>query len=212
MALDAFLDFGGKIKGSVKQQGREGKVRVFGVDHLMAAVTDGATGFPTKTVMPGALVATKSADLASAPLQKAMQEGTVFDTVRLEMWRMPPTGGVEENHYTMVLTDAQVKSIRTFMRFNKPADDMLIPEVEEVALSYKAISFSYKSADGNNSAGPFLRDKFDDSDDSMKLAIQKGVAGAAKALGTQIGAGLKDALKQDQQGEGGDGGQGGGGG
>jgi type VI secretion system secreted protein Hcp len=199
MALDAFLSFGGKIKGSVTQKGREGKIRVYAVDHKIEAMADGASGFPGKTVMPGALVATKSVDLASAPLQQALQENTVFGSVNLEMCRMPPTGGMEENHYTIVMTDVQVKSIRTYMRFNKPADDSLIPEIEEVALSYKAISFTYKSADGSASAGPFLRDKFDDRDDSLKLAIQKGVSGAAKALGTQIGIGLKDALKKEEE-------------
>lgn len=211
MALDAFLNFNGKIKGSVTQQGREGKIRVFAVDHKIEAMPDGASGFPSKTVMPGAMVATKGVDAASAPLHQALQENTTFNSVNLEMWRMPPTGGVEENHFTVVMTDVQVKSIRLVMRFNKPQEDSLIPEVEEVALSYKGISFSYKSTgkDGPNSSGPFMRDKFDDRDDSLRMAIQKGVAGAAKAMGTQIGVGLKDALKKDE--EQGGGGQGGGG-
>jgi len=188
------MDFGGKIKGSVKAKDHGGKVRVYGVDHRMEALPDSATGFPGKTVMPGAMVVTKSVDLASAPLQQALNENTVFGTVKLEMRRMPPTGGQEENHYTFVMTDVQVKSIRFLMRFNKPADDMLLPEVEEVALSYKAMSFVYKSEDGTNNAGPYLRDKFDDHEDALKAAIENGLKGAAKDLGTSLGAGLKEAL------------------
>jgi type VI secretion system secreted protein Hcp len=195
MALDAFLNFDGKIKGSVTQKGREGKIRVYAVDHQMEAVADSATGFPGKTVMPGALVATKGIDMASTPLQKAMQENTTFDSVKLEMWRMPPQGGVEENHYTVIMTDAQVKSIRLVMRFNKPQEDSLIPEVEEVAFSYKAISFAYKGAEGSNNAGPFLRDQFDDDEDAIKDAIKGGLKDAAKDVGTGIGAAIKEALQ-----------------
>lgn len=197
MALDAFLNFDGKIKGSVKQTGREGKIRVFAVDHRIEAVADSASGFPGKTVMPGAVVATKGVDLASAPLQKALQENTTFDSVKLEMWRMPPQGGVEENHYTIVMTDAQIKSIRLVMRFNKPQEDSLIPEVEEVAFSYKGISFAYKGAEGSNNAGPFLRDQFNDDEDKLESAVKDGLKGAAKDLGAGIGGAIKEALKPE---------------
>lgn len=198
MALDAFLNFDGKIKGSVTQKGREGKIRVYAVDHQMEAVADSATGFPGKTVMPGALIATKGVDMASTPLQKAMQENTTFDSVKLEMWRMPPQGGVEENHYTIVMTDAQIKSIRLVMRFNKVQEDSLIPEVEEVAFSYKAISFTYKGAEGSNNAGPFQRDEFNDDEDSIEDAIKSGLKDGAKDLGAGLGAAIKDALKPEQ--------------
>mgnify|MGYP000396511475 CR=1 FL=1 len=195
MALDAFLSFDGKIKGSVRQQGREGKIRLFAVDHTMGAVADAESGFPTKTVMPRAMIVTKSVDLSSAPMQTALAENTKFGSVNVEMWRMPPTGGVEENHYTIVMTGVRIASIRLVMRFNKPPENMQLPETEEVALSYEGIAFTYKSLDGSNNCPTSTRDKFDETEDKLKSALVDGLKGAAKDLGSSIGSAIKEAMK-----------------
>lgn len=201
MALNAFLVVDG-IKGSARQKGREGKVTVIGVDHEIKASPDPKSGFP-KDVIPGALVVTKEIDLASASLHKVLQEKTTLRDVKLEFWRMPPAGGPEENHFIMVLTDAQVASIRTVMLFNKKQDNSLLPEHELVTFTYKAIGFTYKGAEGSSNSGPFTRDKFDDYEDSIKDAITGSIKESAADFGKGMADSLKSALSELKGGGGG---------
>lgn len=196
MALDAFLNFDGKIKGSVTQEARKGLIRLFAVDHTMGTVTDPSTGFPSKTVMPGVMMVTKSADMASAPMQEALASGTKFGSVKVEMWRMPPQGGVEENHYTVVMTGVRIRSIRLRMLFNKPPEAMQIPETEEVALTYEGIAFVYKGKDGPNNSPTVTSDKFDETNDALKSALVDGLKSAAKDLGSSVGSAIKEAMKE----------------
>jgi type VI secretion system Hcp family effector len=202
VALNAFLNFEGKIKGSARQKGREGKVTVIGFQHRIGAIPD-SNGFPTKENTPGAVIVTKEFDLASPKLHEALQNGTKFGDVKIEFWRMPPTGGQEENYYTIVLSDAQIASIQSAMLLNKIQENSLIPEHEQVAISYKGISFTFKSAEGASNSGPFMRDKFDDYNDALGAAIKSSIASSAADIGKGIAQQLKSALSELKGGGGG---------
>ncbi len=143
MALDGFLEIDG-IKGSARQKGREGQMVVFAVDHAIGSTRD-ASGYPDKKKLARHMVITKEIDIASPKLQEAAQKGTEIKTAVLRLWRMPPSGGTEENFYTIALGDVKVDSVRTVMIFNRLESQSLLPQYEQVVLAYKNAKFKFES-------------------------------------------------------------------
>ncbi len=143
MALDGFLEIDG-IKGSARQTGREGQMVVFAVDHAIGSTRD-ASGYPDKAKAARHMVVTKEIDIASPKLQEAAQKGTAISTAVLRLWRMPPSGGTEENFYTIALGDVKIDSVRTVMLFNRLEGQSLLPQYEQVVLAYKNAKFRFES-------------------------------------------------------------------
>src|SRR5262249_52885791 len=128
MGMNAFLTLPG-IKGSARQKDREGKIVVSGVVHEVVSDLDfapqtvitrrrgpeaiGTVRLVNSVVKAGdathkPLVVTKDLDQSSPLLHGAMglkdsKSATVFPEVTIEFWRMPPSGGIEENHFTITL-------------------------------------------------------------------------------------------------------------
>jgi type VI secretion system Hcp family effector len=145
MGMNAFLTLPG-IKGSARQKHVLGKIVVAGVDAQVGAELNWKTGRPEKGKNKHRpMVITKDIDLASPALHTALDKGTRFDVVTLELWRMPPSGGTEENYYTIVMNGVQVVGIKTIMVNNRRPENQLIPEQEEVSLSYETIIYGFKS-------------------------------------------------------------------
>lgn len=145
MGMNAFLTIG-NIKGSARQQTRQGKIVVAGVVAQVSAELDWKSGRPVadkNTHVP--MVITKDIDAASPALHTALKNGNKFNGVMLEFWRMPPGGGTEENHYTIMMDGVQVVGIKTIMVNNRRPDNQLIPEQEELSLSYEKISYRFTS-------------------------------------------------------------------
>ena len=148
MGMNAFLTLG-NIKGSARQQTRQGKIVVAGVVTQVSAELDWKTGRPEKdksTHVP--MVITKDIDAASPALHVALKNGNKFNGVTLEFWRMPPGGGLEENYYTIVMDGVQMVGVKTIMVNNRRPDNQLMPEQEELSLAYEKIGYKFPGLGG----------------------------------------------------------------
>jgi type VI secretion system secreted protein Hcp len=152
MGMNAFLDIPG-IKGSARQKHALDKIVVAGVTAEVKAELNWKTGRPEPDKNKHKpMVITKDIDLASPALQTALENGTVFGSVKLEFWRMPPGGGTEQNYYTIDLRDVQVVGIGLLMDNNRLQKNGQMPEQEQVSLSYTKVRYTF-AAGGKQGQG-----------------------------------------------------------
>ena len=142
MPMAGYLDIPG-VKGSALKKNVAGKIVVYGVSHETASSLDPLTGQPKGKVTHKTLVVTKDCDVASPLLYKAMEDGQTFPTVRLDFHQMPPDGGNEENHASIVLAGVHVAFVRLAMPNSKKPENQLLPSYEEVGLAYQAIQWQW---------------------------------------------------------------------
>ncbi len=154
MALNAYLKLKGKkqgdIKGSVTQKGRENKILVIAVDHSVISPRDAASGLPTGKRMHKPLVITKELDKSTPLLFNALCTNENITDWELQFWQ-PSATGVEKQHYTIKLTNANIASIHFVMANNKHPELTRFAEYEEVAFTYQKIEWTW--TDGGISAG-----------------------------------------------------------
>jgi type VI secretion system secreted protein Hcp len=146
MALMSYLKLKGQkqgeIKGSVTQKGRENKIAVIAVSHDVISPRDAASGLPTGKRMHKPFVITKELDKASPLLYNALVNNENITEWELQFWQPSPTG-VEKQHYTVKLTNANIASISSRMPNNKHPDLMKFETYEEVAFTYQKIEWTW---------------------------------------------------------------------
>src|SRR5258706_6184020 len=149
MALNAYLRLKGQkqgdIKGSVTQKGREGKIAVIAVSHEIISPRDAASGLPTGKRMHKPFVITKELDQSSPLLYNVLVNNENITDWELQFWRAAATG-MEEQHYTVRLTNANIASIDFRMLNNKNPDLSRYAEYEEIAFTYQKISWTCVNA------------------------------------------------------------------
>ena len=158
MALNAYLKLKGQkqgeIKGSVTQKGREHKIMVIAVSHEIVSPRDPASGLPTGKRMHKPFVITKELDRSSPLLYNSLVNNENITDWELQFWtpqlKAASGTGVEVQHYTVKLTNANIASIAFRMANNKHPDLMKYAEYEEVAFTYQKINWTW--VDGGISA------------------------------------------------------------
>src|SRR6187402_2164909 len=126
MALNAYLKVKGAkqgdIKGSVTQKGREGMIAVHSFHHHITSPRDSASGQATGKRQHGPFTIIKEIDKSTPLLHKALVDNESFKTWELKCFAPKNTaaagGGQEVNHFTIVLTDANISSIMDIMENN----------------------------------------------------------------------------------------------
>jgi type VI secretion system secreted protein Hcp len=146
VALNAYLRLvgqrQGEIRGSVTQKGRERTIMVIALSHDIVTPRDPATGEATGKRRHSPLIITKELDLASAPLHSAQASNENLREWELQFWR-PSATGVEQQHFTITLTNASIASIHMEMPNNKHPDLMKLETFEEVAFTYQRIDWTW---------------------------------------------------------------------
>lgn len=151
MALNAYLKLKGQkqgdIKGSVTQKGREGKIMVIAVSHEIVSPRDPASGQATGKRQHKPFVITKQVDKSSPLLFNALVNNENITSWELQFFAPKTQGaggtGVEVNHYTIKLTNAQLVDIKTIMLNNKNPDLVKFAEYEEIAFTYQKIEWTW---------------------------------------------------------------------
>ena len=151
MALNAYLKMKGQkqgeIKGSVTQKGREGKIMVIAVSHSIISPRDAASGLPTGKRMHKPFVITKELDKSTPLLFNVLVNNENVTEWSLQFWtpqiKAAQGGGVEVQHYTVKLVNANIASIDFRMANNKNPDLMKFAEYEEVAFTYQKIEWTW---------------------------------------------------------------------
>jgi type VI secretion system secreted protein Hcp len=153
MALNAYLKIkaqkSGELKGSVTQKGRENKVAVIAVSHEIISPRDAASGLPTGKRMHKPFVITKELDKSSPLLYNVLVNNENIKDFVLQFWRPSPTG-VEQQHFTIRLTNANISAIHLKMANNRIQKLSRLPEYEEIAFTYQKIEWTW--SDGGISA------------------------------------------------------------
>lgn len=152
MALSAALDIG--IKGSAAQKHVLGQIMIHAVHHQIATPRDSKTGMPSGDPQHGSLTVTKNVDLSSPELRAAMLSGKLIGRGTLSFYRLPPAGGQEETHYSIIITGVRIVSIRLMSPNTTIPSESMVPDLEEVRLTYKDITWKYhgteRGSNGNN--------------------------------------------------------------
>ena len=152
MALNAYLQLTGQkqgdIKGSVTQKGREGKIMVIAVNHDIVSPRDAATGLPTGKRQHKPFVITKELDKSTPLLFNALVNNENITSWELQFFTThiqagSGAAGMEVNHYTVRLTNANISDIKSIMLNNKNPDLMKFTEYEEVAFTYQKIEWTW---------------------------------------------------------------------
>jgi len=164
MGLAAFLEIPG-IKGSARQKHVLEKIVIHGVSAETYAVPNWITGKPDPEgvlkqsegkkfkTRHKAMVLTKLIDKASPKLYEALASGESFNNVFLYFWRMPPGGGVEQNYYTIRMSGVQVAGLRILMPNNRMQANELMPEQEELLLTYTAVEYTFDTTPTSSALG-----------------------------------------------------------
>ena len=153
MALNAYLKMKGQkqgeIAGSVTQKGREGKIAVIAVSHEIVSPRDPASGLPTGKRMHKPVVITKELDKSTPLLYNILVNNENISEWELQFWtpqlKATTGSGVEVQHYTVKLTNANIASMAFRMANNKHPDLMKYAEYEEIAFTYQKIEWTWVS-------------------------------------------------------------------
>ena len=137
-------DQSGDINGSVAIVGREGSCEVMEFIHDLHIPTDPHTGKLTGVRMHNPIILTKSYDAASPYLYKACCEGQTLKSVEIKWYNIDETG-TEKVYFTHRLEDVKVASMKAKMPNTKDPEYERYVHLEEVALVYGKITWTYTS-------------------------------------------------------------------
>ena len=150
MALNAYLKLtgqkSGEINGSNTKKGRIGSIAVIAYDHQVVSPRDPASGLPTGQRIHHPLLITKEVDAASPLLWNILCTNENITEWELRFWQ-PAQGGNETQFYTIILTNANIASMRMLMPDNKIKETAALKEREEIAFTYQKIEWRYESGD-----------------------------------------------------------------
>jgi type VI secretion system secreted protein Hcp len=144
MALNAYLSIvaekQGPIRGSVTQKGREGTIMVIGAMHEVVCPRDPASGQPTGKRAHKPFTVLKELDRSTPLLFNVLCHNEIIRSWELQFWRPSPTG-VERQHYTVRLVNANISSIHFKQPNNRIAKLAQFPQYEEVSFTYQKIEW-----------------------------------------------------------------------
>jgi type VI secretion system secreted protein Hcp len=151
MALNSFLQLTGAIqgdiKGSVTQKGREGKILVIAFEHEVQSPRDVATGQATGKRTHKPFTITKEIDKSTPLLYTALTTNETITSWELQCFAPKSSrssgSGLEVNHYTVRLTNANIIDIRSIMLNNKVPENIKMPLMEEVGFVYEKIEWTW---------------------------------------------------------------------
>ena len=144
MALNAYLTIVaeklGPIRGSVTQKGREGKILVIGAMHEIVGPRDPASGLPTGKRMHKPFTILKELDRSTPLLLSLLCNNENISSAEIQFWQPSPMG-LERQHYTVRLINANISSIHFKMPNNRAPKLARLTEYEEVAFTYQRIEW-----------------------------------------------------------------------
>ncbi len=146
MALNAYLTLKGQkqgaINGPVTQKGRENSIVVHAFSNEIDSPRDPASGLPTGKRMHKPIRILKEVDKASPQLWSALVNNENLTEWRLRFWA-PSVNGIEQQIYTIELTNASIASIREYMEDNAESAKSSLPLFEEITFTYQKIQWTW---------------------------------------------------------------------
>lgn len=200
MVLSAYMTIEGAnlgaFKGSVREKSRKGTIGVIAVDHMVGAeLEDGKAGDGRRD---GVVRVRKEIDAATPKLHEAHASNERLNSVSIYFLRVPPFGGAEESHATLLLANARIASIRTVMENIRQPQFAAMPEYEEIEFAYEAIATTWRGATGS---GATMVDSGAISADFRKSeakdVVSRIASGIAQDIGKEVATKVAEFLKTE---------------
>jgi type VI secretion system secreted protein Hcp len=146
MALNGYLSLTGQkqgaIAGGVTQKGREGTIAVHAFDVQISSPRDAGTGLPTGKRQHQPIVIVKDVDKSTPLLWNALVSNENLTSWILKFYATAASG-VEQQIYTISLTNANIASINESMLDNEIQANASLPLREEITFSYQKITWTW---------------------------------------------------------------------
>ncbi len=126
--------------GNVYQEGHEDEILVQAFDHTITVPTDPQSGQPTGQRVHKPLSITKVFDKSSPLLFTALSSGERLSKCELN-WYRTNAMGKQENYYRIILEDAIITNIHSFMPNCQDPAMAHFTHLEEVSFSYRKITW-----------------------------------------------------------------------
>jgi len=133
----------GKIEGSTKVKGHDGKILVQAVEHTIEIPKSPQTGLPTGKRVHGAMTLTKEIDKSSPKLFQALASGEQMKDVTLEFYRISPKG-TEEKYYTVKLSNAILTNMQSWTPNCLSLENKQMGHMENLSFTYEKITWTYE--------------------------------------------------------------------
>ena len=136
--------------GNIWQEGHENEIMVQSFRHGITLPRDFLTGQPTGQRVHGPLEITKIVDKSSPLLLRAMTSGEILTSVEMKLFRTS-NQGLEEQYFTILLEDAVIASIRTYMPHCQEQERRHLGHMEDVEFTYRKITKTHEVASTSES-------------------------------------------------------------
>ncbi len=133
----------GKIEGSTKVKGHEGKILVQAVEHAIEIPKSPQTGLPTGKRVHGPMTLTKEIDKSSPKLFQALTSGEQMKDVTLQYMRISPKG-TEETYYTVKLQNAIITNVRAWTPICLAQENQQMGHMEDVSFTYEKVTWTFE--------------------------------------------------------------------
>ena len=133
----------GKIEGSVKVKGHEGKILIQAVEHTIEIPKSPQTGLPTGKRIHMPMKVTKEIDKSSPKLYQALTSGEQFKSVVLEFYRISAKG-TEEKYYTVKLSKAILTNMKSWTPNCLIQENRQLGHMEDVSFTYEKITWTFE--------------------------------------------------------------------
>lgn len=143
MALECALYYSNDITGSNTKGGREGTSAVIEFNHEVYSPTDQQRGIVSGARVHGAVELVKEIDTASASLYQACCNGETLDELKVEWYRISPTGQ-EEVYFTHTLTNVKVAAVEQVLPNTKDPQKENYRHLEQLKLLYEKIAWTHE--------------------------------------------------------------------
>jgi type VI secretion system secreted protein Hcp len=146
MAFNGYLSLTGQkqgaINGPVTEKGRENSILVRAFKNEIDSLLDPASGLPTGKKTHNPIRILKEVDKTSPQLWSALANNENLTRWVLKFWA-PSASGVEEQIYTIELTNASIASIKEYMEDNEDPAKAKLPLLEEIRFTYQKIQWTW---------------------------------------------------------------------
>jgi type VI secretion system secreted protein Hcp len=143
---------GAAIAGGVLHAPQAGTMEVIKLSHSVSSPVDPKTGASSGKRKYDPLVVTKPVDKASPRLFQALLNSESLKEVTIQFFR-PSRTGVEENHYTIKLTDVHIVRVATRLPNTKDPATAGYPKNEEISFTFNTIEWTWNNPQTTASDG-----------------------------------------------------------
>ena len=137
----------GDVHGSITQKGRENSIGVIAVSHQIVSPRDPQSGLPTGQRQHKAWVFTKELDKSTPILYSILCNNENITSATFRFWtpQIKASSGVgsEVQHFTVVLTNANIASIDFRQPNIRHPDLAKFAEYENISFTYEKITWTW---------------------------------------------------------------------